>query len=102
MLIRGVPDDDDVRRAVSVLPAIELSKMYVLSDSHGAGVSAALMSAALERAAKLQAGSVWLGVNQKNQRAQKFYAKHGFAIRGTKTFQLGDATENDYVMVRPA
>ena len=31
-------------------PAVELSKMYVLPDSHGAGVSAALMSAALQHA----------------------------------------------------
>jgi GNAT superfamily N-acetyltransferase len=44
MLIRGVPDDDDVRQAVTLRPAVDLSKMYVLPDSHGAGVSAALMS----------------------------------------------------------
>ena len=55
MLIRGVPDDDDVQRAVTLRPAVELSKMYVLPDSHGAGVSAALMTAALERATELDA-----------------------------------------------
>jgi ribosomal protein S18 acetylase RimI-like enzyme len=101
MLIHGVPDDVDVHRAVPLRPTIELSKMYVLPESHGTGVSATLMSTVLERAAKLEARSVWLGVNQKNERAQKFYAKHGFTISGTRTFRLGDATENDYVMVRP-
>jgi ribosomal protein S18 acetylase RimI-like enzyme len=101
MLIRGVPDDDDVQRAVTMRPAIELSKMYVLPDSHGAGVSAGLMNAALNRAKELDAKCVWLGVNQQNQRAQRFYAKHGFAINGTKTFRLGAGLENDYVMVRP-
>jgi ribosomal protein S18 acetylase RimI-like enzyme len=101
MLIRGVPDDDDVQRAVTVLPAVELSKMYVLPDGHGAGVSAALMAAALKQATDLDAKCVWLGVNQQNQRAQRFYAKHGFSINGTKTFQLGAGIENDYVMVRP-
>ena len=44
---------------------------------------------------------MWLGVNQQNQRAQRFYTKHGFAINGTKTFRLGAGIENDYVMVRP-
>jgi ribosomal protein S18 acetylase RimI-like enzyme len=44
---------------------------------------------------------VWLGVNQENQRAQRFYAKHGFVVSGTKTFRLGEGVENDYVMVRP-
>jgi ribosomal protein S18 acetylase RimI-like enzyme len=80
---------------------VELSKMYVLPDSHGAGVSAGLMAAALTGARALGAGSVWLGVNQNNQRAQRFYAKHGFAVSGTRTFQLGAAVENDYVMQRP-
>ena len=101
MLIRGVPDDDDVQKAVTLRPAVELSKMYVLPDCHGAGVSGALMSAALTEAGNLVAKSVWLGVNQRNQRAQRFYAKHGFSINGTKTFRLGAGIENDYVMVRP-
>ena len=100
MLIRGVIDDEDVQRAVTLRPAVELSKLYVLPDSHGAGVSAELMTAALNRAEELDAKSVWLGVNQQNQRAQRFYAKYGFSINGTKTFQLGANIENDYVMVR--
>src|SRR6185503_19329636 len=100
MLIRGVPDDVDVERTVTLRPAVELSKMYVLPDAHGAGVSAALMSAAVDDARALGAACVWLGVNQENQRAQRFYAKHGFAVSGTKTFRLGGQIENDYVMVR--
>ncbi len=101
MLVRGVPDDDDVQRAVTVRPAVEISKMYVLPDNHGGGVSAALMTEALNRAPDLDANAVWLGVNQNNQRAQRFYAKHGFSVNGTKTFRLGTRIENDYVMVRP-
>ena len=101
MLIRGVIDDDAVQRAVPLRPAVELSKMYVLPDVHGAGVSAALMAAALDEARTLGAACVWLGVNQENQRAQRFYAKHGFVTGGTKTFRLGAGVENDYVMVRP-
>jgi ribosomal protein S18 acetylase RimI-like enzyme len=101
MLVRGVPDDGAVQRAVTVRPAVEISKMYVLPDNHGGGISAALMTEALHRAPDLDAKSVWLGVNQNNQRAQRFYAKHGFVINGTKTFRLGTRIENDYVMVRP-
>lgn len=101
MLIRGVADDADVQRAVTLRPAVELSKIYVLPDDHGSGVSAALMSAALDRASALDAACVWLGVNQENKRAQRFYAKYGFMVTGTKTFRLGEHLENDYVMVRP-
>lgn len=100
MLIDGVPDDDAVARAVTVRPAVEVSKLYVLPDGHGAGVSAALMTAALRCAADRGAACAWLGVNQENQRAQRFYRKQGFTVSGTKTFRLGDRLEHDYVMVR--
>ncbi|CAN5543142.1 GNAT family N-acetyltransferase [soil metagenome] len=100
MLIRGLPDDDDVRRAVTVLPTVELSKIYVLPSSHGSTASAALMTASLEYARSAGAASIWLGVNQENQRAQRFYTKHGFTVTGTKGFQLGANLEHDYVLTR--
>jgi GNAT superfamily N-acetyltransferase len=101
MLISGVSEDPDVARAVRIRPAVELSKMYVLSAHHGSGVAAALMDAALGAAEGWGAGCVWLGVNRGNQRAQRFYAKHGFTVSGNRSFQLGGHTESDYVMVRP-
>jgi GNAT superfamily N-acetyltransferase len=100
MLVHGVADDPDVQRAVRIQPAVELSKMYVLPEQHGSGVSAALMNAALGAAADWGAGCVWLGVNQKNARAQHFYEKWAFTVQGVRTFQVGAHTENDYVMVR--
>ena len=89
MLVRGVADD-----------TAELSKIYVLPDYHGAGVSTALMDLTLATAEEWGARRVWLGVNQGNQRAQRFYAKSGFKVNGTRTFQVGARQENDYVMVR--
>ena len=101
MLIRGLADDADVQRAVPMRPTVELSKMYVLPDAHGVGVAAAVMASALDACRALGAACVWLGVNQENLRAQRFYTKQGFTISGTKTFRLGGHVENDYVMVRP-
>jgi ribosomal protein S18 acetylase RimI-like enzyme len=101
MLIRGVADDADVQRAVPERPAVELSKCYVLPDAHGGDVAATLMDASVAHAREIGARCVWLGVNQENERAQRFYRKHGFEVTGTKTFQLGARTESDYVLVRP-
>lgn len=100
MLIHGVPDNPDVQRAVESRPAIELSKIYVAPAAHGTGVAGTLMTEALRHGTDLGFSSMWLGVNQENQRAQRFYRKHGFQINGTKTFQLGSRVEQDYVMVR--
>lgn len=100
MLVRGIVDDPGLQLAVPVRPAVELSKMYLLPDSQSSGVSALLMDGALKHANEMAAKSVWLGVNQQNVRAQRFYAKHGFAVAGTRTFRVGAHIENDYVMVR--
>lgn len=101
MVVRGVLEDEDVQRAVVERPAVELSKMYVLPEAHGAGVSAALMARVVLFAETLDARCVWLGVNQQNARAQRFYAKHGFVVSGIKRFRVGGRIEDDYVMVRP-
>lgn len=59
------------------------------------------MTTALRLAGDLGAACLWLGVNQHNHRAQRFYTKHGFTITGTRTFRLGGHHENDYVLMRP-
>lgn len=100
MLIRGVGDDPDIARAVSPRPAVELSKMYVVGSRHRTGAAAALMRAGLDWAGQQGARVVWLGVNQGNHRAQRFYAKHGFEVAGNRTFLLGTSPQDDFVMVR--
>lgn len=101
MTVEGVLDDADVQRAVTERPAIELSKMYAVPELHGQGVAASLMQHVVAYAAEAGARCVWLGVNQQNVRAQRFYSKHGFTIAGTKTFRVGRRVEADYVMTRP-
>lgn len=97
MLIRGSGPDTGPAGADD---QVELSKMYVLPEHHGAGAAAALMYAGLEWASEIKAHAVWLGVNRTNERAQRFYRKQGFAITSTRTFQVGSSLENDFVMVR--
>jgi ribosomal protein S18 acetylase RimI-like enzyme len=100
MLVRGVSDHAGVQRAVQIRPAAELSKMYVLPDRHSSGAAPGLMEHMLAIATDWGVRCVWLGVNRANQRAQRFYLKSGFAIAGTRTFQLGNNVESDYVMIR--
>lgn len=101
MLVRGEPQDADVRAALTLLPTVELSKIYVLPEAHGTGAAAALMQASLAWAGSVGAVGAWLGVNQQNERAQRFYAKSGFARVGTKRFLVGGVYEDDFVLERP-
>jgi ribosomal protein S18 acetylase RimI-like enzyme len=100
MVIHRPPVDPDVRRAVTDDSAAELSKIYLLPGGHGGPAAAALLDAVFDQARARGAGCIWLGVNQKNARAQRFYTKHGFTVKGSKTFQLGAGIEDDYVMMR--
>jgi ribosomal protein S18 acetylase RimI-like enzyme len=101
MLVAGDPTDADVAAAATLRPTVELSKCYVHPAGHGAGVAAALMAASLGHAEATDAAAMWLGVNQENRRAQRFYEKNGFARVGVKRFLVGDRYEDDYVYERP-
>jgi ribosomal protein S18 acetylase RimI-like enzyme len=101
MLVTGEPTDADVAAAVTLRPTVELSKCYVHPGAHGAGVASALMAESLAEAAASGARGMWLGVNQLNARAQRFYGKHGFTRVGVKRFLVGERYEDDYVYERP-
>ncbi|KQP56631.1 GNAT family N-acetyltransferase [Agreia sp. Leaf283] len=97
MLVFAEPSDPDVVAALSLRPSIELSKFYVMQGHHGQGISGALMSETLSTARARGAAGVWLGVNEENARANRFYEKNGFARVGTKHFLVGDNYEDDFV-----
>lgn len=94
------PYDPVIADLVHARPTVELSKCYADPHAHGTGVSSRLMDAVLERAASRGAAGVWLGVNGRNERAQRFYAKHGFAVVGERRFVVGGRTEDDLVLER--
>ncbi|GAB2596814.1 N-acetyltransferase [Paractinoplanes abujensis] len=101
MLVGGPIKDPDVSAVIDERVSIELSKCYVAPDQHGSGAAAALMTDTLTAAGATGAAFCWLGVNQQNVRAAKFYAKNGFEIVGTKRFLVGSEWHNDHIRRRP-
>ena len=97
MLVFGEPTDPGVAASVSGRPTVELSKVYVLPGLHGSGASSQLIAATMEVARSRGVASVWLGVNQQNLRANRFYEKNGFAQVGVKKFRVGDEVHDDFV-----
>jgi GNAT superfamily N-acetyltransferase len=100
MLVFGEPYDPQVAAQLTAWPTAELSKIYVAPEHHGSGVAAVLMAAAVDAAANRGAAGLWLGTNQENVRAQRFYAKSGFVGVGVKRFRLGERWEDDFVFER--
>ncbi|GGG08748.1 N-acetyltransferase [Rhodococcoides trifolii] len=100
MFVSAAPTDPDVTAALTVVPSVEVSKLYVDPDAHGSGVAAALMNSGAKLTRELGRRAMWLGVNDQNIRARRFYEKSGFVVMGPKTFTLGTEVENDFVMQR--
>jgi GNAT superfamily N-acetyltransferase len=98
MLVFGEPRDEDVAAAITKRPTVELSKVYVLGRHHGEGIAAPLMESTIEAARARNVAGMWLGVNQRNARAGRFYQKSGFEVVGEKTFMVGPELHHDYVM----
>jgi diamine N-acetyltransferase len=100
MLVLGEPTDPDVAASITLHPTAELSKLYVRPGHHGAGISVALVEAAADAARQVGSAGMWLGVNEQNSRANRFYEKNGFVRVGAKKFRLGDTYEDDFVRER--
>lgn len=79
---------------------IELWRFYVDPAWHGRGVAADLIAAAEGAARARGAQTLWLGVWERNTRAQAFYRKHGFTVAGSHIFWMGSDPQRDLIMLK--
>lgn len=81
-------------------PAVELKRLYVDPRRHSRGLGKRLLDAGIEGAMASGAATLWLGVWEKNIRAQKFYLREGFTRAGEHIFLLGSDPQTDWIMQR--
>lgn len=78
--------------------AIEIRRFYVDQPWQGRGVAQALMEAVRDAAGARGGRTLWLGVWERNLRAQAFYRKCGFRDVGSQPFVLGNDQQTDRIM----
>jgi tRNA (guanine37-N1)-methyltransferase len=100
MAVLGEPSAGDVAGSIRIRPTAELSKCYVREGRQGRGIARDLLERTLELTAARGAAGMWLGTNDANLRAQRFYEKAGFERVGTRVFRVGGRLEHDVVMER--
>ncbi|HET6330627.1 MAG TPA: GNAT family N-acetyltransferase [Holophagaceae bacterium] len=76
---------------------IELERIYVLRAALGAGLGQALLDRCAARAREMGKRTLWLGVWERNDRAQAFYRRNGFVEVGDHRFQVGSMEDRDLV-----
>ncbi|HEY0433407.1 MAG TPA: GNAT family N-acetyltransferase, partial [Chitinophagaceae bacterium] len=72
--------------------------IYVLPYYHGSGAGGALLEAAMEVGKEAGAEYVWLNTVVENNRAIRFYHKHGFEKAGREHFTIGSQRFDYHIM----
>jgi diamine N-acetyltransferase len=92
--------DGEPEQGVAGPNPIELVRLYVSRDWLGRGLGEQLMRACLDEARQAGYETIWLGVWERNARAQAFYRKWNFRTVGEHMFQLGSDLQRDLLMER--
>ena len=95
MLREGEPEKD-----IQGANPVEIVRLYVSRDWLGRGIGEQLMRACIDEARQAGYETIWLGVWERNARAQAFYRKWNFRTVGEHMFQLGSDLQRDIVMER--
>jgi diamine N-acetyltransferase len=90
--------DERVPPAMGKVTAMEVARIYVMSNQIGKGVGSFLMQTSIDKAKEKNKEWLWLGVWEKNQRAIDFYTKWGFEKFDETDFLLGDDMQRDWLM----
>jgi len=92
--------DERVPLSLGKVDALEIARLYAMSNQIGKGVGSFLMQACIDVATEKSKEWLWLGVWEKNQRAIEFYTRWGFEKFDETDFLLGDAMQRDWLMKR--
>jgi ribosomal protein S18 acetylase RimI-like enzyme len=78
----------------------EVKRVYVLHRFQGAGIGARLMEEARQQARAAGVERLLLGVYSGNTAAISFYERLGYAVVGTRAFQVGAHTYHDLILAQ--
>ena len=78
--------------------AFEIQRLYVLQKFQGFGFGKQLFEFALELATKNNFSWAWLGVWERNFKAQNFYFKYGFERFSQHEYITGDTVDIDWLL----
>lgn len=79
---------------------VEIKRIYLLGPWQGGGRGDELMELLADHARHRGAKRMLLAVYPQNDRARRFYARHGFQEIGETTFMVGDVPFRDLIYAR--
>lgn len=79
---------------------MEMQRLYVSKKFLGQKIGAAMMHEAMNYSRQTGYEWIWLGVWERNFKAQEFYARWGFERFSEHVFQMGDDPQTDWLLRR--
>jgi ribosomal protein S18 acetylase RimI-like enzyme len=79
---------------------IELQRLYVHPVHQGKKIGSLMMKQAVDYSGRQGYDWIWLGVWERNFKAQEFYVKWGFEKFSEHIFQMGDDPQVDWLLRR--
>jgi GNAT superfamily N-acetyltransferase len=76
----------------------ELQRIYVQQNIVGKSFGTLLLKHCMAEAKNLGVAILWLGVWERNERALRFYDKHGFTKFSSHIFMMGTDVQTDILM----
>ena len=78
--------------------SFEIQRIYVKKKFHGAGFGKEMFDFAMQEATKRKFSWIWLGVWEKNFKAQNFYFKYGFERFSEHEYATGETVDIDWLI----
>jgi ribosomal protein S18 acetylase RimI-like enzyme len=79
---------------------LEIERIYILNEFQGFGAGKFLLEYSESIAKRKGITQIWLGVWEKNLKAQEFYFRMGFTQIGEHDFWLGKDQQRDFILVK--
>ena len=94
----GQAQTEPVESEHSMENAFEVHRIYVLKPYQGQGFGKEMFNFAMQEATKRKFSWIWLGVWEKNFKAQNFYFKYGFERFSEHEYATGETVDIDWLI----
>lgn len=78
--------------------ALEIERIYVDAKFQNQQIGKQLLQFAIDKAIENNCQHIWLGVWDANDKAIRFYERHGFHVFSSHEFMLGNDKQTDLLM----
>ncbi|NJB71562.1 ribosomal protein S18 acetylase RimI-like enzyme [Saonia flava] len=91
-------NEHEAQTEITDKDSMELERIYVVKEFQGNKIGEWMLGQAIKVTIEKDKKYIWLGVWEHNEKAIKFYQRHGFSKFGTHPYFIGKDEQTDWLM----